>query len=263
MLVSLYIENHPYLFDGKPQTINFGGKYIYSFTTNKEGKVIIDIKDNKQFIDNFFNVHDSDQVKINLATAIVGENGVGKSSILKAILELIKDYNKKVKWEDFKYDFIALFEDNGSISYHSNINEVKASFLLINKTLKKYKYTSIYYSPHFDIVNPLFLHEENISLAKKTFFHDIFSSKTDSISTSNYNLLKLTYNSWKRYIQFLQSQVFKSNKTFSKILPDISSDFGFISFNFKENYYPGHIPEEHRIWVGEVLHNLEYLIRNT
>ena len=37
-IAALYIEEHEYLFNS-PQTINFGGKYFYSF--KKEGKNII------------------------------------------------------------------------------------------------------------------------------------------------------------------------------------------------------------------------------
>ena len=82
MIASIYIKEHSYLTD-KPLTLNFGGEYLYSF--EEIGKsLIISREKNEKYIPNFFNISESGS-KIELLSAIVGENGVGKSSILDII----------------------------------------------------------------------------------------------------------------------------------------------------------------------------------
>lgn len=266
MLVGLYIENHPYLFGGKPKILNFGGRYVYDYQ-KKEEEIGIEFKPNPQYIDGFFNVSKDSTVKTTLATAIIGENGVGKSSILKSIFNLIEDKNKIVNLVSLEFKFIALFENNGGISCHGNIEkwnlvDENSQITSMTNEIRENQYKLIYYSPHFDIINYSFLGEDDISVMKKTILDDNFSSDTDSISNRSYELLKLTYNNWKRYIQFLKSSVFEK-ETFQNILPDISSDYGHLEFNFKKKYYPEHIVVEHRTWVEELIHNLDFSIKET
>lgn len=93
-LAAVYIPENslPHIFgeDHKGQTINFGGRYNYSIEyKNRIDKAdsFINIKRNQKdsFIENFFGE------KISLITALVGQNGSGKTTILKHI----KSTNKK------------------------------------------------------------------------------------------------------------------------------------------------------------------------
>ena len=90
MIVSIYIREHDFL-TNEPLTLNFGGKYFYSFR-EESNKLIISRKQNEIYIPNFFNISDG-KCKIELLSAIVGENGVGKSSILDIIRSTFSNHN--------------------------------------------------------------------------------------------------------------------------------------------------------------------------
>ena len=45
-LVAIYIEEHEYLID-EPQTINFGGEYLYSFE-KRDGSIYVSRKRNEK-----------------------------------------------------------------------------------------------------------------------------------------------------------------------------------------------------------------------
>lgn len=83
-LAAIYIKEHNYLFD-EPQTINLGGKFFYEFKPNEKDEIEITKTENQNFIDYFWGD------KISLVSAIVGENGVGKSSVLK---ELVMSFDR-------------------------------------------------------------------------------------------------------------------------------------------------------------------------
>lgn len=71
MIVSIYLEEHEYL-TNKPQTLNFGGKYLYSFIS-VEKALIVKRKINDKYIPNFFDISES-ECKIDLVSAVVGQN---------------------------------------------------------------------------------------------------------------------------------------------------------------------------------------------
>ena len=149
MITSIYIRKHSYLVDN-PLTLNFGGEYLYSF--KEEGQsLIISRNQNDKYIPNFFNISESDS-KIELLSAIVGENGVGKSSILDIIRSVFS------KSEGFTYkEVVVLVENEGETRIlYSNI---PFKCYLEGKLLEEIEkpnnntssYQSIYYSPHFDL----------------------------------------------------------------------------------------------------------------
>ncbi|WP_128330112.1 AAA family ATPase [Apibacter sp. HY039] len=72
-LPHIFGENH------KGITLNFGGKYFYEIEENNNEILIINRKNNIHFIKGFY--HKS----IPLVSAIVGKNGVGKTSLLKIL----------------------------------------------------------------------------------------------------------------------------------------------------------------------------------
>ena len=79
VLAAIYIKEHKYLFNNKPQILNFGGKYFYDFEYITDNEITIYRKENNKFINDFYSN------EISLISGIVGANGVGKTTLLKII----------------------------------------------------------------------------------------------------------------------------------------------------------------------------------
>ncbi|HDR6268311.1 TPA: AAA family ATPase [Bacillus cereus] len=84
----------------KGQGFNFGGEYIFEYKV-VDNKLII--KKNENYIRNFFNTQESGN--ISNVSAIVGRNGVGKSTIIEAMKGLLLDGGilGKKKEEDYYF----------------------------------------------------------------------------------------------------------------------------------------------------------------
>ncbi|WP_278554624.1 AAA family ATPase [Elizabethkingia bruuniana] len=134
VLKHIFGEDHP------GQTINLGGKYIYTFEENAEDKVFLkDKKENTKFIENFW------LNNIQLVSAIVGANGTGKTSLLR---HLIKELSSTPTPRNciFIYegaDSVTIknetgleFSDTSGIQFIGNNSELSEEFL--------------YYSPNLD-----------------------------------------------------------------------------------------------------------------
>ncbi len=138
-LTAIY-TNYNYLFSS-PQTINLGGKYFYEISERKN-EYEYDIKryENINFINNFWGD------KISLVSAIVGENGSGKTSLLKQITtyENYYPYNFFI-WEDGEDLFFTQM-------YYASYSKENPKIFFNGKELKNkskiLEFTqSIYYSP--------------------------------------------------------------------------------------------------------------------
>lgn len=93
-------------------TINLGGNYFYSITEDKEGKAILSEKaPNPSFIENFWGE------QISLVSAIVGENGVGKTSIM-SLFQLPSSYCSFVIEEGDEFH-IQEHTDEWDVLYYS------------------------------------------------------------------------------------------------------------------------------------------------
>lgn len=104
-LIFIWIEEYKKI---KNFQTNFGSKYIIDFN---EKRIII--KPNKHFIKDFFEV---DKCDINIhMSAIVGENGTGKSTLLDFILEYIEKGS-------FEKGYITIFEDTGKLYIDTNVD---------------------------------------------------------------------------------------------------------------------------------------------
>ncbi|GBF22463.1 MULTISPECIES: AAA family ATPase [Arenibacter] len=142
-LAAIFIPNNslPYIFgkEHQGQTINFGGKYLYEIDEN-EGQIIInERKLNEGFINKFWGDG------ISLVSAIVGRNGTGKTTILRAINQEsdIKHISVvHIFEEDDKDDFIYLLNETTK-AIESQLNIVSKDFS-INNIEKQY------YSPVLD-----------------------------------------------------------------------------------------------------------------
>lgn len=143
-LVAIYIKDH-FLFSD-PQTINLGGKYFYTITP-KENKYDIAREENPNFIEEFWGKN------ITLVSAIVGENGAGKTSVLRIINSDFRENSK----------YILLFEDNdtcfiqnrtGNKDENENIIDNSNDIFVANDfELKEFKisiYETLYFSNIYD-----------------------------------------------------------------------------------------------------------------
>ncbi|WP_336663718.1 AAA family ATPase [Kurthia gibsonii] len=102
-IVFVWIESYKKL---KNFQTSFSGKYNIKYYGDR-----LVISENKLFVEKFFKVNGSD-IDINLS-AIVGENGTGKSTILDMIVEYIEHGM-------FSSNYIFAFESNGKIIIDSN-----------------------------------------------------------------------------------------------------------------------------------------------
>src|SRR5687768_14080228 len=86
ILSFVYINNYRNL---KNINFNFGGKHTINYLSENK---ILDISTNVHFINDFFNVStpaETNHAKISLVSAIIGENGTGKTSFLDCIKEYL------------------------------------------------------------------------------------------------------------------------------------------------------------------------------
>ncbi|WP_143883689.1 AAA family ATPase [Chryseobacterium binzhouense] len=127
-LAAVYVKEH-FLFS-EPQTINLGGKYLYTIIPRKgtENEYDITRVENLNFIKGFWGEN------ISLVSAIVGENGAGKTSVLKEFCTYENNYpntffiweeNEEMSFTQIYYNSntrnkVKLFENNFSINDKSN-----------------------------------------------------------------------------------------------------------------------------------------------
>lgn len=149
-LAAIYFEpgeDLKHLFEkDKPQTINFGGRYFYTFEKKDGTDILVTRKSNENFIPDFFNLDDELKTVTNL-NAIVGQNGAGKSTICKIIRscfnnELYKESRKLFLFEQGE-NLIYCTKKFGSVKMHNNNELEKVDE--VNSLM-----SFIYYSPHFD-----------------------------------------------------------------------------------------------------------------
>lgn len=222
MIVSIYIKEHEYL-NISGQTMNFGGKYIYSFE-EYGGKILVKRIINEKYISDFFNISES-SCKVNLLSAIVGANGVGKSSVLDIIRSTFSNPNYL---GDFTHNSsIILMEENEETKIlHSNI--VAEIYLLeADKEIKlnradKNHYQSIYYSPHFDLkYHPNFDEIDPYDISLDKYIQKDLENADEKGTNENgwkYPLHEeLKFKNSIRQIELMLSSIFQNNSVFSKI----------------------------------------------
>jgi predicted ATP-binding protein involved in virulence len=151
-LAAVYIKEHKYLFNNKPQVLNFGGKYFYDFEYITDNEITIYRKENKNYINNFYT---NEIISI---SGIVGANGTGKTSLLKVIHKSYQENTPVI----FVYERLNLKEieyliDNriGSRNENGNIIEESKPIVKFYESLeyKKFDFNSyiqLYYSPIYD-----------------------------------------------------------------------------------------------------------------
>ena len=142
-LVAIYFPKNslPYIFgkNHEGQTLNLCGDYSFIFETHTHKELLIIKIDNEyNFIQNFWGDN------ISLINAVVGKNGIGKTTILRAINTSI-DFEKHVKC-------IYIFSNNNEFFIFN-----ETDFLIdsnFNFKITNYEYfnlSKLYYSPIIEI----------------------------------------------------------------------------------------------------------------
>ena len=228
MIASIYIKEHSYLTD-KPLTLNFGGEYLYSFEEIGES-LIISRKKNEKYIPNFFNISKSDS-KIELLSAIVGENGVGKSSILDIIRSVFSDPYIFAFPDSI---FVVLVEIEGKTKVlYSNTSfkyYLKESTEEIEKVNERESYQSIYYSPHFDLkYNSNYDELDKYDISLDEYIKEDLRYIEPSSDVHN----QLCFKNTLRIIEFVSSDIFRRKEILS-IFNIPNYEYASLKFNFKK-----------------------------
>ena len=257
MIVSIYIKEHSYLTD-KPLTLNFGGKYFYSF--REEGdKLIISRNQNEKYITNFFNISERGS-KIELLSAIVGKNGVGKSSILDIIRSIFSKsdgftHNKVVVLVEIEEETRVLC----STTSHRCFLEENPSYE-IRQVNERESYQSIYYSPHFDLkYNSNFyeLDKYDISLDEyiKEDLDEIDKKGTNGLGWKYKLHQELKFKNTLRIIEFMSSMSFKKVLEHFKLSEYDKVDLIFRDLSLDDRFW--NTPSQFRGIITQIKEKLE------
>ncbi|KMK95258.1 AAA family ATPase, partial [Rossellomorea marisflavi] len=148
-LIYYWIDRYKDIITG--QGFNFGGELLFDYKKNSRE---LSVKENDAYIKNFFSL--SKEATIDNLTAIVGRNGVGKSTLLEAIKGLLIDggifgignnENDTIKY----YRRLLVFKSSNeySIIYHTDLldhekltNQFKGSTIAQNYKLNFIPYGS-------------------------------------------------------------------------------------------------------------------------
>lgn len=208
-LASIYIEGY-YLFK-REQTINFGGEFIYDFKNDDRESVIeINRNENEDFIEKFWGSN------ISLVSAIVGENGAGKTSLINTILLNFNNTNignidcdRIILIFETKKDIIIYSRDNTN-----NIISIKP--INFEKSEKSVDVSTVFYTPILDIRDFYINHSNShyTDISRFRFFQNDTESEEGTFSKlTEFHLSE----NLKRWIVFISE--FKTN---------IESDFKYL-----------------------------------
>lgn len=139
-LAAVYFPNNSfsYLFgEGhKGFIINLGGSYFYNTTIKDEVLNISRVK-NEQFINDFWGEN------ISLISAIVGKNGIGKTSFLRAIHKRLDKKHRNV---------LYLIEDENRVFIYNEIEyQIESDFDLKEFAGNAFENVKMYYTPIIDV----------------------------------------------------------------------------------------------------------------
>jgi AAA ATPase domain len=234
ILAALYIHDHEYLFDDTPQTLNFGGKYYYSFSQVQD-RLLVTRTVNPVYIPNLYSVTPTN-TSIKQISAVVGENGAGKSSIMDLIRSMFIENIYALPGgaltaalvEEGDNVYILYSNDNVYL-VHDEIQFLKLNFI------EKEDFQTIYYSPHLDLkynFNFSDVDRYDISLDETlaTDLEDI-DRKGPKASGHKYEPKEeLSFKRVMRLIHFLSSDIVKNNKIFTEVFNVPSFEYGTIFF---------------------------------
>lgn len=135
--------------------VNISSKYIFDFEKVNENEYTIEVKDNEDYIEDFFEDDPQGNKKrgrIIDVTAIVGKNGAGKSSILEYIK---KDFPKENHPENTKNGTWIFGSEGSFLIYSKRIIEIHGKPVKNKKHLKIEEET-FEFGPHYRMTNYLY-----------------------------------------------------------------------------------------------------------
>lgn len=215
MITSIYLTDHDHLIN-EPQTINFGGKYLYSYIP-KGDLLLIERRINEKYIDGFFNISES-KCEITLVSAVVGQNGAGKSSLLDIIRSaffknmysmpytILVEVNGDTKVLKSEFHTIQMIDIFGDDKNPVTIDKIDTE-----------DFQSIYYSPYFDLkYNEDFSETDkyNISLDEYIML-DLKDTDKKGTGENGWQFdphEELIFKNNLRQVEFMMSNVFKQDK---------------------------------------------------
>ncbi|MDQ0593678.1 energy-coupling factor transporter ATP-binding protein EcfA2 [Chryseobacterium ginsenosidimutans] len=133
-LVAIYTKDH-FLFS--ESLVNLGGKYIYDVKHKQENKYEVTRIPNTNYIENFWGEN------LSLVSAIVGENGAGKTSFFRNLNKIFSPYDR----QDRNFDSIFIFENLLEDSYCYFSEKFKIDEII---KIRRNEIETIYYSPVID-----------------------------------------------------------------------------------------------------------------
>jgi|APLak6261698768_1056241.scaffolds.fasta_scaffold00622_4 hypothetical protein len=219
-IAAIYIPENtlPFIFgeNHQGQTLNLGGIYDYEFNEDKTRIEVSQIGKNETYIDDFWGEN------ISSITAIIGKNGVGKTSLLRALNNQIDTGNRKL---------IYVLE---SINPYDNkiINETNKQIISkITNVLNGDKHSvfePLFYSPTLDYdlndtLSPIAL----INYFKDNLENYFLDSITRNVFLLNDNVIseiKKIYEDFPYYNKITVSAKKHNKSTFRKIY--LESNFG-------------------------------------
>lgn len=227
-LVSIYIIKHHFLFD-EPQTINFGGQYIYSFI-NKESGLFLERKMNHDYVEEFWGKN------ISLVSAIVGENGAGKTSLSGEISISLNrffiDYKKKLT-DPYS---LFIFEDDGK-----TILKIKNLYLQDSVT----HHEDSFYLEKYNVADDVRNRSSDLIFKELNFENDIVKIDFENMNYDNGSNYPFYFNLNRHFhdklliskqIEALISIPFLSDEILISKLEDVFGDISFIkSYNVEIN----------------------------
>jgi len=216
-LSAIIIEDHEFLFS-KPEILTFGTAYNYTLKFDND-LIHLSIDSNEDFVDNLFNVKGN---KIQNLSAVVGKNGIGKTTILNLIRGIINDR----EFEFPSNNSLIIVENEGIPQiYYDNLNRpilIKIDGKLTDlENVAKY-ISTIYYSPVFN-----FTHNQNrdnddsfdISF-DNLLYQDLTNSRNLDDNKSGWSYSpneELIFKNVLRQIDFLHAPFLKENVSLKKL----------------------------------------------
>lgn len=256
-LAAIYLDSHEYDSSeqplcGKPQTVNFGTRYFYSFKKQDEETIHVSIEENPNYIDGLFDMTKIDSKLTNI-NCIVGQNGAGKTTLLNLIRNQFNIYPYPsqslfiIEDSSSEYPFIL----SSSFEKVYLIRPQKRKKLL--RTINNKKVQTIYYSPHYNFsfnANYDNIDDHDISFEQTVekdlngFYEDSLTSNASELSASRELLLQNSI----RQIQFLSSDIVNDYNVFKDVL-----------------YLPGHhnpVLYFNKCSIKKTFHDSPYLFRD-
>lgn len=220
-IAAFFIIDHEYI-AYEAQVMNLGGRYVYSAVIEKNGTYTISRQQNDKYIKNFFSVTNS-RIRINNVSAIVGQNGVGKSTMLDIIRKSFIEksaalprasYFLLIENGEEEIFFISnslkklFYEDSGKIS---EMQKVDATLM-----------QTIFYSPHVDFrFNPNFDEIDYFDISADNYLELDLEGISDRGKKSNgtaYSIKQeLLFKNSVRQITFLASPLVTKKKVFNEL----------------------------------------------